>query len=135
MPPAEALFAYGTLCCTAVLERVCGERFAGEPAVLPGHRCRLLRGEIFPAVIPDPAAETTGILYRDVDHRILSLLDAYEGEWYQRRRRTVITAVGAEVPAWVYLLAPAFTHLLSDRPWDLDHFRRHHLAHFLATFS
>ena len=129
----NALFAYGTPCFPEVLRRVCGQALAGERAVLPGHRCRLVHGESFPAVLPDREEDTPGLLYQGITDDLLHRLDLYEGEWYQRVVRTVRLASGAATAAWVYLLAPDHAHRLSSLPWDPEMFRRHFLAGFLAS--
>ncbi len=128
----DALFAYGTLCFAEVMRRMGGRVPAGERAVLPGHRCRLLCGEPFPAVVPDPGEDTPGILYRGVDRELLARLDQYEGEWYQRAIRRVHLATGT-APAWVYLLAPGHAHRLSTLPWRPEVFRRRFLPALLAS--
>jgi len=133
MPPTHPLFVYGTLRFPEIVERLCGRRLTGERAVLPGHRCRLVAGERFPAVLPDPGEATPGLLYRQIDERLLTRLDDYEGAWYQRLLRRVEPCSGPPEEAWVYLLAPAHAHRLSDQPWDPGCFRRRHLAGFLTA--
>ena len=133
MPPARPLFVYGTLLFDEVQRAVVGRAFRSEPAVLIGYVRRRVRGQVYPAVRPDPQAETPGLLCHDVDPETLRRLDHYEGPVYDRRVAPVKTDSGTQVDAEVYVLADAHADLLSAESWDRDAFARRHLAGFLAA--
>jgi len=81
----HALFVYGSLQVDEVMEAVTGRRFSGRPAILPGHRRRLLVGRSYPGVVPDPGESTPGIVFEGLASDDLEILDLFEGEPYERR--------------------------------------------------
>ena len=129
----RSLFVYGSLLFDEVQRAVVGRVLRSEPAVLTGYACRRVHGQPYPAVRPDPEAETSGRLCHDVDLDTLRRLDHYEGAVYERRTAQVTTASGAQIEAEVYVLADAYASLLSDEPWNRDDFARRRLAGFLAA--
>jgi gamma-glutamylcyclotransferase (GGCT)/AIG2-like uncharacterized protein YtfP len=115
-----------------VMEIVAGRRFASRPAELRGWRRRLLRGAVYPALVPAAGETTAGALYEGLDGATLARLDRFEDEPYERRRLRVSLASGGECEAFVYVLRPERHALLSDEPWDEAAFRARHLADYLA---
>lgn len=114
------------------MEIVAGRRFAARPAVLRGWRRRLLRGAVYPALVPATDEATAGVLFEGLDAATIARLDRFEGEPYQRRLLRVTLDGGAECEAFVYVLRPERHALLSDAPWDEAAFRARHLAAYLA---
>jgi len=57
------LFCYGTLQFPEVMERACGSRCSGVPAVLDNHACYTMRDQVFPGIRPAPGMYTRGTLY------------------------------------------------------------------------
>lgn len=129
----RSLFVYGTLLFDEVQRAVLGRTLRSEPAVLTGYVRRRVRGQPYPAVRPDPEAETPGRLCHDADADTLRRLDHYEGAVYERRTAPVTTSAGIRVEADVYVLTDAYAGLVSEEPWDRDAFARRHLARFLAA--
>jgi len=125
------LFTFGSLMDPHVMEAVTGCRFASRMARLEDHRAVLLSGECFPGLTARPGASSEGRLYAEIDPASWILLDRFEGDYYQRHTLEVITETGPTL-AWVYLLTPGFTHLLTIKPWDLAYFRPPHLARYVA---
>jgi gamma-glutamylcyclotransferase (GGCT)/AIG2-like uncharacterized protein YtfP len=115
-----------------VMEIVAGRRFASRPAELRGWRRRLLRGAVYPAVVPAAGEATAGVLFEGLDAAVFARLDRFEGEPYERRRLRVALGSGAQCEAFVYVLRPERHALLSDVPWDEAGFRARHLADYLA---
>ena len=100
----EKLFAYGTLCDPATQERLLGRTLgAGCPDTLRGYRLSRLRGIHTDYTIVQPQAGSTvsGTRYEVTDEE-LALLDAYEGEAYQRVSVTLIS----KTRAWLYCENP-----------------------------
>ncbi|MGV1099628.1 gamma-glutamylcyclotransferase family protein [Thiovibrio sp. JS02] len=126
-------FAYGTLQLAEVMTLATGRILAGEPSVLEGFRRCAIRNESYPGLRGEAGCRTDGILYREVDEKFLVLLDAFEGEQYERRQVLVRTADGQSLPAHVYVTAPDFLSCLSGEGWELAFFRRKQLAAFLAS--
>lgn len=126
-----SLFVYGTLMFAEIMQAVCGRVPASRTAWLPGHRCRLLRDEVYPGLVPYAGEQVEGIVYTGLTAAELHRLDAYEGAGYLRSLCTVQGPEAHAMQAWVYLTAPAQQTRLSTTPWDAGHFARHHLQAYL----
>jgi gamma-glutamylcyclotransferase (GGCT)/AIG2-like uncharacterized protein YtfP len=115
------MFAYGTLLLPQIISRVIGRVPPAAEALLRGYRRVTVKGEVFPAVYCDPAAEVKGQVYRGIDERELQLLDHYEGDLY-RRESVQIVVLGR--PEWTecYVLRAGNEAHLSSEPWDLERF-------------
>jgi gamma-glutamylcyclotransferase (GGCT)/AIG2-like uncharacterized protein YtfP len=124
------VFTYGTLLVAEVMEAVAGGRFAGVAARLDGFERVCVRGAVYPGARAVDASSIDGVLWLDVSDAALVRLDRFEGEIYERRIVSVATADGPR-DAQVYLVTPAHHHLLDTAPWDLERFRREHLARYL----
>ena len=96
------LFVYGTLrepgICGGVLGRVPGS----VPAILHGYVRHGVRGEAYPAIIPQAGSSVRGLLYENLSTGELALLDAYEGDEYARSLVEVDTGQGT-VTVWAYV--------------------------------
>jgi len=127
------LFAYGTLLVPEVMEIVTGRGFASEPARLADHRCRLLRGAVYPGVLPVRGETTQGRVHHGLDARALERTDRFEGALYERRALEVTLARGTGCEAFVYVLRSEHRALATDARFDLAAFREHHLRDYLAA--
>jgi gamma-glutamylcyclotransferase (GGCT)/AIG2-like uncharacterized protein YtfP len=114
-----------------VMGLVAGGSFARQPALLRGYRRRLLRGEVFPALVPASNEEVAGVLWEGLDAAALARIDRFEGAPYARPRLRVETAGGESREAFVYVLRPEHFALASDASWDEAEFRARHLGVFL----
>lgn len=130
MPATRDVFTYGTLLVAEVMEAVAGARFASVPARLDGWERLCVRDAVYPGVRAVAGASVDGVLWLGVPDAALLRLDRFEGEMYERRVVRVATADGAR-DAQVYVIPRANEHLLDPVPWDLDRFRREHLARYL----
>ena len=130
MQATRDVFTYGTLLVAEVMEAVAGARFASVPARLDGWERVRVRDAVYPGVRAVTGASVDGRLWLDVHDAALLRLDRFEGEMYERRVVRVATADGAR-SAQVYVVPPAYVHLLEDAPWDVERFRREHLARYL----
>jgi len=115
------LFVYGTLMVSEVMHGVCGYRQPGQAVWLADHRRRLVAGEVYPAIVPWRGERVRGLLYPGVSERQVALLDAFEGELYERRPVTV-NAGQAGFDAETYVLRESFIDCLSGHPWTLEAF-------------
>lgn len=127
------LFTYGTLMVREVMQRVSGYAAPGEAAALQGFRRRLLRGEVYPGIVPWPGEWVTGILYRDLTEQQLTRLDDFEGAMYQRRQ-VWLNVDGQRVAAATYVLVPAWHDLLGETDWALEDFLESGLQCFLSDY-
>lgn len=128
------LFVYGTLMVSDVMRGVCGYAKVGEPAQLNGFCRRLVRGEIYPAIAPAVGEAVDGLLYRGVTDQQTRLLDAFEGDFYERQLVSV-TVQGNLVSADAYVLHPYFAEVLSDQPWSLEAFRQNGIGQFTSEYE
>lgn len=125
------LFTYGSLMFPEVWNRVTGQPLTGQPATLPGHAARRLRGESYPVLVPDPSSKTCGILYTHISPEAMHRLDQFEGRFYDRVTVSVLTEDGKAQEAWTYRAAnPTHPDILSE-PWEAEVFVRTHLPTFL----
>jgi len=127
-----SLFSYGTLEIPEVISAVTGRTFDSTTAVLPDHARFLLHGETYPGVVHSYRSEVAGVLYSGVDSDSLALLDLFEGEFYRRQTVHVTTRSRRRVAAEAYLVPPEYEVLLSQQPWEREHFVAQHLSGFLA---
>jgi gamma-glutamylcyclotransferase (GGCT)/AIG2-like uncharacterized protein YtfP len=118
-----------------VMEVVAGRRFPQERAVLAGYRRRLLRGVVYPGIVPAPSESVVGVLFEGLDPPALARLDRFEGALYARPELRVTAASGESRVAFVYVLRPEHASLMTDAPWDEAEFRTRHLRDYLAAAS
>ncbi len=125
-PPSSSgvglpLFVYGTLRCGPVLRGLIRRVPNGGPDSAPGWRAAALRDRVYPGLVPGRGA-AAGRVLTDLAPREWRVLDDFEGEEYALRPLTL--ASGRRAVAYVW--AAGVDVLPSD--WDLDDFRRRHLA-------
>ena len=125
------LFCYGTLQYPEIMQQVSGTHYAGLPVVLENYACYTVRGEVFPGIIPEPGAHTRGIVYNGMGTAQLERLDAFENDFYARRRVVVSGADERPLQAWAYVVRSEDRALLSDEHWDRGLFELLHLPAFL----
>lgn len=130
-PTAGHLFAYGTLELPVVMSKLTGRHFDARAALLSGHARYLLAHYPYPAIVEDPGASVAGTVYLGLDAPALALLDAYEGNLYERCELS-IGVDGAVMQAQCYVLRGEFHGLLSKAPWDRHEFESRHLASYLS---
>ncbi|QSA95730.1 gamma-glutamylcyclotransferase family protein [Methylococcus sp. EFPC2] len=127
---SHALFAYGTLQAAELMQALVGRVPPRLAASLPDYACYALRGYAYPGLRRQPGASTSGVLYTDLGTQELSVLDAYEDDFYRRCPVTVIAA-GEARRAEVYVISEEHYDLFDGRPWDYEHFRARALNEFL----
>jgi gamma-glutamylcyclotransferase (GGCT)/AIG2-like uncharacterized protein YtfP len=130
----DSLYVYGTLLVPDVFRSIVGRSLASRAAVLDDFGCSMLRGKVYPAIVDRPGARVQGAVYTGLDERDLALLDEYEGEFYERRS-LLVSVAGSALAAYAYVLRPAHHGELADEPWDLERFRREHLARYLSHLA
>lgn len=128
----RALFAYGTLQDSDILDAVLGRAISQDAmvvATLAGFRSVYYPGRVYPALLASPEAKTDGILIHTLTAEDWAALDAFEGDEYYRdtfEAATINGTIGAEV----YMPS----HPVPDHaePWTLAHWRLHHKPLVLA---
>ena len=126
------IFTYGSLMFPEVWTRVTGLTRPGLPARLTGHAARRIQGAAYPALVPCPGALTEGILYEDVPPSAVALLDAFEGDFYERLLLE-ITQGSDGTAAWAgtYVASHPEAPGILPEPWNAAEFARDHLQTFL----
>jgi gamma-glutamylcyclotransferase (GGCT)/AIG2-like uncharacterized protein YtfP len=99
---ADALFVYGTLRDPEVCTRLLGRMPQSAPARLQGFIRQAVRGEPYPAIVPEGTRSVEGLLLFGLSAPELAALDAYEGDEYGRIEVSVETDAG-QARAWVYV--------------------------------
>lgn len=116
------IFVYGTLLVPDIMREVTGRQYAGKAATLWGfHRYRL-RGCSYPGIVPEADSCVDGMVF-EVGSTALAALDRYEDPCYERRSVEVETQAGL-LAAYTYVIPASHRHLVADRDWDLDYWRR-----------
>ena len=124
------LFVYGSLMFDEVWERVAGTRNAVIPAQTAGWEVRALTVGSWPGLVDVPGAVAEGMVRLEVSDEALARLDAFEGDFYERRTLTVRTADG-EMTADAWVVAPGHRGAVLPERWDRERFARENLARFL----
>lgn len=132
---AGRLFVYGTLMSPAVLDAVCGRDLPRAAGTLAGYARYRLRRRVYPAIVGEPGASTSGLLCEGLDELLWQRLDAWESPLYRRERVQVRDAGGGARAAHTYVLAPAHHRELERRAWSAEEFERLHLAAYLARWT
>ena len=115
--PQVHLFIYGSLLAPPVLRALLDRQPCAQAAWLPDFRRAALRGQPFPGIVPAPGARTPGALI-EVQRRELGMLDAWEDDFFRRRRVRVCLPGGNVLEAQAYVLNRRHRHLAAARPWS-----------------
>lgn len=116
------LFAYGTLMCPDIMAEVSGLQRPVTSATLRGYRRLRVKGEDYPALLPDAAGYVPGVIYRDIPEAAWALLDRFEGEMYARLGAQVELADGTVAAAQTYVINGCFSGCLEEVEWDFAEF-------------
>ena len=86
----RGLFAYGTLCADEIVDALLGRSVEWSPAFLWGYRMGRVRSQAYPGIVPGRGEDRVeGRAYAALTHDDWRILDAYEGDEYERRSVTV----------------------------------------------
>jgi gamma-glutamylcyclotransferase (GGCT)/AIG2-like uncharacterized protein YtfP len=123
------LFAYGTLMCGDIMAEVSGCRLSCISGTLAGYRRRSVKGEYYPAIVPDEKGFVNGVVYRDVPDSAWARLDRFEGEMYAKKI-VYINIVDDEILlSMAYVIMPEYMDRLGGN-WNFSDFVRNHKADF-----
>ena len=129
------IFAYGTLMISEVMYAVTNREFRFVDATLKDYARFTVKRESYPGIISVTGAVTQGTIYFDVDELSLELLDAFEGNLYQRVSIQAETKEKEILNAETYAIKSKFKSCLSSKEWDVKEFTQKHLEAFLETYS
>ena len=128
-------FAYGTLMCDDIMQEVSGCRLSQVPGILKGYTRRCVRGEHYPALVPDEDGFVEGVVYLDVPGSAWDRLDRFEGEMYARQPVEVELKDGTTLLADVYVVRPEFLGDLEEFDWDFSEFLRNGKTSFQSQYK
>jgi len=131
----ENLFAYGTLMCDDIMQEVSGCRLSHVPGILKGYSRRSVKGEHYPALVPEAAGRVNGVVYRNVPNSAWDRLERFEGEMYARRLLRIELTDGAILRAAAYVVKPQFLDHLEPSEWDFADFLRDGKAKFQKHYK
>lgn len=129
------LFAYGTLMCDDVMQDVSGLQLTCVPAVLHGYRRLRVKGEHYPAIVPDAASVVDGVVYENIPHSAWILLDRFEGDMYARETVQIKLASGTVLLAETYVTRAGFNNYLEETEWDFSTFLRDGKESFCKSYK
>ena len=130
-----AVFVYGTLRDRGVLDAVLGHDSAeGQTAWIDDHVALLAKGHHFPMLRPDPDGRADGradgVLLTNLSTADITALDAFEGDTYQRKTMTVMTAAG-QIEADIYIDDGSYE---DGGVFDLTEWEMNHRDSFINSF-
>ena len=128
------LFAYGTLMCEDIMSEVARCRLSNVSGKLRGYRRRIVKGELYPALVQDEAGQVSGLVYREVPPSAWERLDRFEGEMYRRQSVQVELGDSTLLQAATYVVRPEFLGHLERSDWDFDGFIRSGKKRFLREY-
>lgn len=131
----HGLFAYGTLMCKDIMMEAAGCYPASCRGVLTGYSRHPIKGEVYPAIIPDEKGRVEGVLYFGISTQALERLDRFEGEMYSRQSVEIRPSDETTLPAETYVLRPEFLHHVDGTEWDFDNFLIHHKRSFRRDYN
>ena len=117
--------------CEDIMQMASGTRRPPIAGILKGYSRRAVKGEHFPALLPDPDSTVEGIIYRNISVAAWGRLDRYENMMYQRNTVQVELDNGVVISAEAYLTRPEYSHLLDESAWDFQYFLRKTKSRFL----
>ena len=128
----DAVFTYGTLEIPAIMEAVTGQRFSFAEGTAENFSCFLLHDRIYPGMIAATGKATPGKIYLEVDSQAIQLLDHFEDPIYQRKLIAVQNPLEENVvTAYAYIIPQTERAVLSNDPWDREHFLDHYYDEYL----
>lgn len=129
------LFAYGTLMCRDIMAEISGLNLAHVPATLRGFRRVCVKGEHYPALIPNSEEFVSGVVYLNVPDPAWTRLDRFEGEMYLREIVQVERDDDLNIAAETYVARPEFMDYLVDVEWDFKAFLRINKESFRRSYK
>ncbi|MCC7264892.1 MAG: gamma-glutamylcyclotransferase [Candidatus Latescibacteria bacterium] len=121
--------------CADLLAGVAGPVLPGRAAQLFGYERRLVRGQVYPGILPGAGGVVGGVLYRGITAKGWDRLDRFEGAMYCRRPVEVQSQGGCWHRAQAYVVRPAFAAQLSAETWSLEVFAAAGKARFTAEYQ
>jgi gamma-glutamylcyclotransferase (GGCT)/AIG2-like uncharacterized protein YtfP len=129
------LFVYGTLMDSEIMTQVSGAPHRYCNAKLHHYVRKMVRGEVYPAIIKQEGGSVDGIIYCNVSSTALNRLDRFEGDFYVRTGVETICDDGEHVRAQTYVITADSAHHLSNEDWSYDNFITNHKQRFQTGYK
>ena len=127
------LFTYGSLMFEDVWNRLVRGNYLSQKATLMGYARRSVKNDEYPVIFQaDEFVE--GVVYYDINEEDMITLDAFEGEYYERREVELLVK-NAPVHACVYVLKEHYFDIIDPKPWSEAHFATEGIKRFLANYK
>lgn len=116
------LFTYGSLMCADIMLEVSGQKTRHQAAHLNNYFCSQIHNETYPGITPVTGERVSGVVYFDLNTRALEKLDAFEGEYYERKDVDVQCSGTTPTKAMAYIIKPEYRKILTGTPWSFEDF-------------
>ena len=124
------IFTYGSLMFEEVWNQLVSGKYSHAPALLEGYARRCVKQEEYP-VIFEANESVKGVLYYDVEPCDIEKLDAFEGEYYERKSVFLNNCVDAQV----YVLKKEYFEIIEEKPWDEEAFKNEGIKRFCENYK
>lgn len=124
------IFTYGSLMFKEVWGALVKGEYTCAPALLEGYARRCVKQEEYPVIFEAPEW-VQGMVYYDVEPYDIARLDAFEGEYYERRSILLNQCIDAQT----YVLKKEFFDIIEDKPWDAEGFAREGIKRFCDSYK
>lgn len=131
----ENLFAYGSLMCDDIMLEVSGCGASCVNGILKGYCRRSVKGEYYPAIVPDVDGNVDGVVYLNVPDSAWERLDSFEGEMYSRELVRIAVNNEEIINAATYVLKPKFKDRLDQSEWSFSDFLRKGKTNFQKSYK
>lgn len=131
----ENLFAYGSLMCDDIMLEVSGCETSCVNGTLKGYCRRSVKGEYYPAIVPDVESNVDGVVYLNLPDSAWERLDSFEGEMYSREPVRIAVNNKEIINAATYVLKPKFKDRLDQSEWSFSDFLRNGKTNFQKSYK
>jgi gamma-glutamylcyclotransferase (GGCT)/AIG2-like uncharacterized protein YtfP len=130
------LFTYGTLMFKEVWSLVVRRDYQSQSGTLSGFIRKSVRGAEYPVIYPAPGVlPLQGVVYFDVTAADIDLLDAFEGDYYDRQHHKIVLPDQRIVEAEVYVLKDQYHDIATEKEWDPSYFRQQGMKKFVKSYG
>lgn len=124
------IFTYGSLMFEEVWSSLVSAHYTRAPALLEGYARRCVKNEDYPVVF-EANESVQGVLYYDVEPYDVARLDAFEGEYYERKTVFLHNCIDAQV----YVLKKEYFEIIDDRLWSEEAFAKEGIKRFCEHYK
>lgn len=128
------LFVYGSLQHPLVWQRLIGKNCDEQPAVLKGWKAVKVKNNDYPGLMQLNNEEVSGLIKTGLSKADFEILDAFEGEQYQRVQLVVTDEKEQSQQVYVYIFKDDYLPQLTSEAWSYQEFSEQCLQRFLNQF-